>query len=459
MGAVDLARLEFALLAGIHFLFVLVTLGLGPVVAVLGTRWARAERRGAPQAAVLERATRFWGQLYLVNYALGIAAGIVLELQFGLHFPGLLHVAGEVFGAPLAIETLGAFFLESTLLGLWVFGWHAVPRRVHHLIFWGVVATGYASAFTVMVANGFLRRPVGYELTDDPARGGVAVITDPAALILNPAAVLSALHVLGACLTAGAFVLVGVSARHLRRGRGPGGPWGGRRPADIDEDLWRRSMRAGLVSGLIGQVLVHVFGFSQFTYRTELDPPASGDGGQGALHTLADVALGFMILGGGWILLGVVAGALLLIGDAVFRMPRPLRAVVHGVMIVSVPLPFLLSLLGWLTRELSRSPWVVHGVLHVDDAVSDQPTGAVLASLLVLVVLMLTLAVVDWVTLGRLAALGCDRLVLGAPPGEVLADETGPDDDELLRFAAPAAAAAPAGPPGPHAPVAPEAAR
>lgn len=445
MSAAELARLEFALLAGIHFLFVLVTLGLGPVVAILGTRWARAERRGAWQAAVLERGTRFWGQLYLVNYALGIAAGIVLELQFGLHFPGLLDVAGEVFGAPLAIETMGAFFLESTLLGLWVFGWHVIPRGVHHLVFWGVVVTGYASAFTVMVANGFLRNPVGYELTGDPAAGGVATITDPVALITNPAAWVSAWHVLGACLTAGAFVLVAVSAWQLRRGAGPGGAWGGRLPADADEDLWRRSMRTGIVTGLIGQLLAHGFGYAQFGYITGLtDPgPAGGDPGGGLIDTLAAVGLGFMILGAQAMLLGAIVLSLLLIGDAIFRMPRGLRVPVYWLLIVLVPTPFVAAVLGWLTRELSRQPWVVSGVLRTRDAVSDQPAGAVLASLLVLVTLMVTLAVIDWAVLARLAARGAGRLVLGAPASEVLGEESD-DDAEILRFAH----VGPGGPPG-----------
>ncbi|WP_460707681.1 cytochrome ubiquinol oxidase subunit I [Myceligenerans halotolerans] len=438
MNAADLARLEFALLAAVHFLFVLVTLGLGPVVALFGSRWARAERRGQWQAPVLERATRFWGQLYLVNYALGIAAGIVLELQFGLHFPGLLDVAGEVFGAPLAIETLGAFFLESTLLGLWVFGWHVIPRHVHALIFWGVVATGYASAFTVMIANGFLRNPVGYELVDT-AHGRVATISDPLALILNPAALLSAFHVLGACLMTGGFLLVAVGAWHLRRGSGAGGPWGGPRPADIDEDLWRRSMRSGIVTGSIGALLATGFGYSQFTYITGLDNPGpSGGDVDGPLDIIAAIGLGLMDTVANLVVLVGIVLLLMLIGNGIFRLRRGFRAALYGVLIALLPVPFVTAISGWLTRELSRQPWVVAGVLRTDEVVSDQPAGAVLASLLVLVGLMVTLAVVDWSVLAKLAARGADRLVLGAPPDEVLgAESDGATDADLLRFADP----------------------
>ncbi|MBL0888386.1 cytochrome ubiquinol oxidase subunit I [Myceligenerans indicum] len=436
MSAADLARLEFALLAAVHFLFVLVTLGLGPVVAIFGSRWAGAERLGRWQAPVLERATRFWGQLYLVNYALGIAAGIVLELQFGLHFPGLLDVAGEIFGAPLAVETLGAFFLESTLLGLWVFGWHVIPRRVHALVFWGVVVTGYASAFTVMVANGFLRNPVGHELVDGPG-GQVATLADPLALIFNPAALLSGFHVVGACLMAGGFLLVAVSAWHLRRGQGSGGQWGGPQPADVDEDLWRRSTRTGLVTGTVGALLAMGFGFGQFAYITRLDDPGPAGGDvSGGLDVVAAVGLGLMnAVAGTVVLLGPVL-LLMLIGNAVFRLPRGLRGALQRTFVVALPVPFVTAISGWLTRELSRQPWVVSGVLRTDEAVGDQPAWMVLASLLVLVGLMVTLAVVDWTVLGRLARRGGEGLVLGAAPADVLgAEADGEPGGHLLRFA------------------------
>ncbi|GEK21353.1 cytochrome ubiquinol oxidase subunit I [Cellulomonas xylanilytica] len=395
VSAVDAARTQFALLAGFHFLFVLVTLGLGPVVAIFQTRWAVTRRE------VHERATRFWGQLYLVNYALGIVAGILLELQFGLHFPGLLDVAGEVFGAPLAVETMVAFFLESTLLGLWVFGWHQLNRWVHTVVFWLVVLTGYASALAVMVANGFLRNPVGYELVD-----GVAHITDPAALVLNPAAVLSLGHVLGACLLAGAFVVIGVSAWHLRR-------------ETAFDELFRRSLRTGVVVGAVGALLAVGFGFSQFSYVTQ--------GAEAGQHPVVGVALGFMILGGFALFLGAIPMLALMIGGALFRLP--FRRAVYGFLTAVLPVPFVLAILGWLTREIGRQPWVLVGVLRTSDATSAHSATTVLVSLVVLVGLIATLAVVDWVLLGRLARLGPGSPVLGAPPSQAR------EADEPLTFA------------------------
>ncbi len=381
VSAVDAARTQFALLAGVHFLFVLVTLGLGPVVAIFQTRWAVTRRE------VHERATRFWGQLYLVNYALGIVAGILLELQFGLHFPGLLDVAGEVFGAPLAVETMVAFFLESTLLGLWVFGWHQLNRWVHTVVFWLVVLTGYASAFAVMVANGFLRNPVGYELRD-----GVAHISDAAALVLNPAAVLSLGHVIGACLLAGAFVVVGVSAWHLRRETG------------FDE-LFQRSLRTGVVLGAVGALLAVGFGFSQFSYVT--------GGEQSGQSPVVGAALGFMILGGFALFLSAFPMLALMVRGALFRLP--FRRAVYGFLTAVLPVPFVLAVFGWLTREIGRQPWVVVGVLRTSDATSTHSATTVLVSLVVLVGLITTLAVIDWVLLARLARLGPASPTLGAP--------------------------------------------
>lgn len=415
MEATELARLQFALLAAVHFLFVLLTLGLGPVVAIFNTRWVRAT---GDRAAVFERATRFWGQIYLVNYALGIAAGIVLELQFGLHFPGLLDVAGEVFGAPLAVETLVAFFLESTLLGLWVFGWHLFPRGLHAAIFWAVVVTGYASAFAVMVANGFLRNPLGYVL-EGPAGAQVARITDAGALVTNPAALLSGLHVVGACLMAGGFVLVGVAAWHLRRVGG-----GLRQPAGADEDLWRHSMRAGIWTGVVGVLLAQAFGYAQFGYIE------GGFGQDAAVGVLLEV----MMRSADLVLLGALVLPFLLIGGALFRMRG--RRGLYVLLTALLPLPFAVALAGWLVRELGRQPWVVQGVLRVDEVTSDQSARAVLASLVLLVGLMVILAVLDWWVLGRLARAGTDRLVLGAAAADVLRDD-GAGDEVLLRFGAP----------------------
>src|SRR5687768_9795510 len=147
MDPLLIARLQFASTASIHFLFVAVTLGLVTLLVCLQTAGFVTKKPG------YERLTRFWGTLYVINYVLGIATGLVMEFQFGLNWSGLSRYVGNVFGAPLAIETLVAFFLESTFLGMWIFGWHRLRRGVHLALLWGVAITAYASAFWAMAAN------------------------------------------------------------------------------------------------------------------------------------------------------------------------------------------------------------------------------------------------------------------------------------------------------------------
>ncbi|MFE9888653.1 cytochrome ubiquinol oxidase subunit I [Streptomyces scopuliridis] len=202
----DLARLQFALTAGGHFLFVTLTLGLATIVACVQTR---ATISGRPLHA---RMVRFWGQLYVINYAVGIVTGIVMEFQFGLSWSGLTHDVGNILGASLAVETIVAFFVESTFLGLWIFGWNRFGKWVHLTLIWVVTLTAYLSAYWILVANGFLNHPVGHRMED-----GQAVLDDVGALLTNPSALLAFGHILaGSLLTAG-FFMAGVSAYHLFR--------------------------------------------------------------------------------------------------------------------------------------------------------------------------------------------------------------------------------------------------
>jgi cytochrome d ubiquinol oxidase subunit I len=201
MDPLPLARLQFATTTSIHFLFVLVTLGLVTLLVYLQTA------SFVTRKPVYERMVRFWGSIYLINYVLGIATGIVMEFQFGLNWSGLSRYMGNVFGAPIALETLLAFFLESTLLGMWIFGWHKLRRGVHLALLYGVAITAYVSAFFIMVANAWLQHPVGYELRD-----GVAHLTDFTALLTNQTFTMALGHVISAALLTGGMVLAGVSS-------------------------------------------------------------------------------------------------------------------------------------------------------------------------------------------------------------------------------------------------------
>jgi cytochrome d ubiquinol oxidase subunit I len=206
MSSLDLSRLQFATTSIYHFLFVPLTIGLAFLVALLHTAWVR--RR---DEAYL-RLTKFFGTLLVINIAIGVVTGLVQEFQFGMNWSAYSRFVGDVFGAPLAIEGLAAFFLESTFLGLWIFGWGRLPERVHLLTIWMVSLGSALSAAFIMAANSWMQHPVGYTLDN-----GRAELTSIWAVLSNPVFVWGYLHVLLASLVTGAAVMLAVSAWHLRR--------------------------------------------------------------------------------------------------------------------------------------------------------------------------------------------------------------------------------------------------
>jgi len=204
--AVDLARVQFATTSIYHFLFVPLTLGLGPIVATMQTVW---HRTGDEKWL---RLTHFFGTLFLINFAIGVATGLVQEFEIGMNWSIYSRFVGNVFGAPLAIEGLAAFFLESTFLGLWIFGWNRLSPRLHLATLWIAVLGTWLSAYFIIVANSWMQHPVGYKLVN-----GEAQLTSVWDLFTNPFAIWAYGHVLLAGLTAGASVVFGVACWHLLR--------------------------------------------------------------------------------------------------------------------------------------------------------------------------------------------------------------------------------------------------
>ena len=164
MNSLELARWQFGITTLYHFIFVPVTIGMTTFTAYCQTRWYRTGDEH------WLRATRFWGKLMLISFALGVATGIVQEFQFGMAWSEYSRFVGDVFGAPLAIEGLAAFFLESTFLGLWIFGWDRLPRRVHLATIWLAAIGTLLSAYFILAANSWMQHPVGYELNPDTGR-------------------------------------------------------------------------------------------------------------------------------------------------------------------------------------------------------------------------------------------------------------------------------------------------
>jgi len=205
---VDLARAQFATTSLYHFLFVPLTLGLGPLVATMQTLWYRSgDERWL-------RLTHFFGTLFLINFAIGVATGLVQEFQFGMNWSVYSKFVGNVFGAPLAIEGLAAFFLESTFLGLWIFGWNRLSPRVHLATLWTAVIGTWMSAYFILVANSFMQDPVGYKVAN-----GEAQLTSVWSLLSSNWALYAFGHTIFAGVTAGAAVVFGVCCWHFARGR------------------------------------------------------------------------------------------------------------------------------------------------------------------------------------------------------------------------------------------------
>jgi cytochrome d ubiquinol oxidase subunit I len=205
----DLARSQFAMTSIYHFLFVPVTIGLAFLVAVLQTAWYRTDNPD------YKRMTRFFGTLLLINVAVGVVTGLVQEFEFGMNWSTYSRFVGGVFGAPLAMEGLAAFFLESTFIGLWLFGWDHLSKRVHLATIWAVAIGSMLSALFILVANSWMQHPVGYTLN----KAGQPVLNNVWALFVNPTFLWGYAHVILASLVTGSLVMLAVSAWYLRKQR------------------------------------------------------------------------------------------------------------------------------------------------------------------------------------------------------------------------------------------------
>jgi len=211
MDPLAIGRWQFGITTVYHFLMVPLTIGLGLLVATLQTAWVRTGKEH------YLRSTKFWGKLFLINFIVGVATGIVQEFQFGMAWSEYSRFVGDVFGAPLAMEALLAFFVESTFLGLWIFGWKRLPRRLHLATLWAATLASVLSAYFILAANSWMQHPVGVELVD-----GRPVMTSIWAVLSNNTAVLTFIHtVFGALAVAGGF-LFGISWFHLYRRRRDG---------------------------------------------------------------------------------------------------------------------------------------------------------------------------------------------------------------------------------------------
>jgi cytochrome d ubiquinol oxidase subunit I len=420
MEALDLARLQFAVTTVYHFFFVPLTLGLSIIIAVMQTAYFRTNKEKYKLMA------KFWGKLFLINFAMGVVTGIVQEFQFGMNWSEYSRFVGDIFGAPLAVEALVAFFIESTFLGVWIFGWDKLSRRAHLASIWLVALAANVSAFWILVANSFMQNPVGYTI----AESGRAEMNDFFALITNPNVLLQFPHVALGGLTTGAFFVIGISAYHLLRGTS-------------NTEVFRTSARIGLIVGTVGVFGTMIAGHAQGQRMADTQPmklaaaeglwededPAGLSmfqiGNEEAREAIVNIRIPSLLsflsyntptgqvrginslqaeyeamYGEGdyvppaiwltyWSFRGMVgAGTLMfllgLIGLRLFSTRRleNARWFLRG-LVAAMVLPYLANTTGWLLTEVGRQPWIVQGVMRIEDAVSPNvPVSMVWISLI-----------------------------------------------------------------------------
>lgn len=418
MDPLIIARLQFASTTIFHYFFVPVSIGLALTIAIMQTMYYFKGDE------TYKRATKFWAVLFLINFSVGVVTGILQEFQFGMNWSTYSRFVGDVFGPSLAIEGLLAFFMESTFIGIWVFGWNRLSKRLHLLSIW-LVALGTAlSAFWILSANSFMQNPVGYEFVD-----GRAQMNDFLAILMNPHLWAQFPHVLFTAFATGAFLVAGISAWKIARKH--------------DVEMFKKSFNIAITIGAFSAFVILFTGHWQAQYLVESQPMKmaaaealwedSGDPAAFTAFALIDsegkkndfefnipVLLSFLSFNefsgslegmnslqeqyeekygpGDYIppvktlfwtfrIMTGAGGVMLLLGFYGIYLARAEKLVNRKIylklMTFGIALPFIANTSGWIITEMGRQPWVVFGLMKTEDAVSPSVTaGEMLFSLI-----------------------------------------------------------------------------
>ncbi len=430
MDVLMLSRLQFAMATMFHFIFVPLTLGLSILVAIMETKYVRTGD------VVYKQMTKFWGKLFVINFVLGVVTGITLEFQFGTNWSRYSEYVGDIFGSLLAIEATTSFFLESTFLGAWIFGWHILSPKMHAACIWLVAIASNLSAVWIIIANGFMQNPLGYVI-----RNGRAELDNFFAVVFNPFAWQQYVHTLSGAFTLAGFFVMGVSAYHLLKKQ--------------HVDFFTRSFRMGMFFALIFSVLLVVQGHHHAQEVGKIQPAKLAAmeslwetqegapmyllvvpdeknernsielfGIPGGLSFLASNSfsapvqglkdwpaedrppvlltfLSFRAMVGIGTLLPILCIWAFLRRNKLTETPKLLRA-----MLYAIPLPYIAIEAGWVVAEVGRQPWIVYGLMRTADAVSPIVTSQVAFSLVALTLLYALLGAVDIYLLYKFAKKG-----------------------------------------------------
>lgn len=419
MDTVILSRIQFASTTIFHFIFVPMSIGLAFLIAVMQTMYVVKGNEEYKKMA------KFWGKMFLINFAVGVVTGILQEFQFGMNWSDYSRFVGDVFGAPLAIEALLAFFLESTFIGLWIFGWDRLPKKVHLACIWLVSIGTAISAFWILLANSFMQEPVGYVINN-----GRAEMNDFFALITNPQLWVEFPHTIFASLATGGFFIAGISGYKLIKKK--------------DLSFFKKSFQISIIVALISSVGIAFSGHSQAKHLIHSQPMKMAatealwdNSGDPAAWTLAafidpekqentgEIQIPYLLsylsyskfsgevkgmkqlqqeyeqqFGPGnyippvrttfWSFRIMVGAGMLmillsLIGTFLVGRKKDLskNTKYMKLMLYGISLPFIANISGWIMTEIGRQPWTVFGLMQTEDAVSPSVTsGSVLFSLI-----------------------------------------------------------------------------
>ncbi|MEF3168447.1 MAG: cytochrome ubiquinol oxidase subunit I [Deltaproteobacteria bacterium] len=430
MDVVMLSRLQFAAASMFHFLFVPLTLGLSILTAIYETKYVKT---GDPD---YKRAAKFWGKLFLINFALGVVTGITLEFQFGTNWSRYSKYVGDIFGSILAIEATLAFYLESVFIGVWIFTWDKVKPKTHAFFIWIIAIASNVSALWILIANAWMQKPVGYVL-----RNGRAELDDFIAVVTSKFAVLEFLHTVSGAYILSGFFVMGVSAWHLLRKN--------------DVQFFRKSFRVAATFALVFALFEVFNGHLSGSEVAETQPtklaameshwetaknvpmylfaipdpekernsveffPIPGALSMLAFHDFSAEVKGlkdfpvderppvsitywsFRIMVG----LGFFFALVSLLAWVKRKEPDANPALLR-LLIYSIPLPYIALEAGWIVAEVGRQPWIVYGLMKTSDAVSTLATSQVTLSLAAFVVVYSILGIIDFYLLSKYARKG-----------------------------------------------------
>ena len=430
MDVVLLSRLQFAAATMFHFLFVPFTLGLSFLVAYMETKYVKTGDE------TYLRMTKFWGKLFLINFALGVVTGITLEFQFGTNWSRFSAYVGDIFGSLLAIEATTSFFLESTLIGVWIFGWKKLSKKAHATVMWLVAIASTFSAVWILIANAWMQNPVGFTIRD-----GRAELVDFAAVLFQKYAIFKFIHTVSAAYVLSAFFVMGVSAYHLLKKQ--------------HIEFFTRSFRISLIFGIIFSFIVVIVGDINGVIVAEKQPTKlaameshweTTTRAPIYLFTLPDEdnernkieigalpgMLSFMVFHDinaevrglkdfpkderppvlitsfafkGMVGLGFYFILATVLGwwkrNRLVDSPKYLK-----LMLLSIPLPYVAIELGWVVAEVGRQPWIVYGLMKTSDAVSPIATSQVLTTLIAFILVYGLLGVTGFYLIAKNALKG-----------------------------------------------------